>query len=125
MKYLGVDFGIRRIGLAASEGNIASPLKVLEISSLNDAVVKMIQIIETENADQIIVGMPEGKTGKLVKKFIKKLKENNIDIAEADETLSSKNATGLMVSIGIPKKKRATNDATAAAIILQNWMAGR
>lgn len=122
MKYLGVDYGLKRIGLAISEGTLASPLKVLEISSLNDAVNKMIQIIKVENVDQVVVGMPEGETGKKVQKFVKKLKQNGLDVKEADETLSSQNALSDMIASGIPREKRKTTDATAAAIILQEYL---
>lgn len=122
MKYLGVDFGLRRIGLATSEGNLASPLKIVETRNLDDAVSKMIQVIEAEEINQVIVGMPEGKTGQLVKKFIKTLQGKGIDIVSADETLSSQNATSLMVEMGKPQKKRASNDAFAAALILQQFL---
>lgn len=122
MKYLGIDFGLKRVGLATSEGQIASSWKVVEVSSFDDSIIKMIRIIKAENIDQVVVGMPEGKTGKLVKKFIKRLQDKNVNAAETDETLSSQQATQLLVEIGIPKKKRTTNDATAAAIILQNYL---
>ncbi len=31
MKYLGVDFGLKRVGLAVSEGELASPLQTIEV----------------------------------------------------------------------------------------------
>ena len=122
MKYLGVDFGLKRIGLSISEGELASPYKVIEVRSMNDAVVKMIQIILTKKVDRVVVGMPEGKTGELAKKFIKKIQQKGLDVVETDETLSSQLAQANMIEMGIPKKKRQINDAQAAAEILQGYL---
>lgn len=122
MKYLGVDFGIRRIGLAVSEGQLAAPLKVLSSSGLADAVEKIIREVREIGVDRVIIGMPEGKTGKAVKKFVKKLQDSGLDVAEADETLSSKQALADMIASDVPREKRKVTDATAAAIILQNYL---
>mgnify|MGYP001610020560 CR=1 FL=1 len=124
MKYLGIDFGLKRIGLATSEGELASPLKIVEIRNLNDAVVKMIQIILTEKIDRVVVGMPEGETGRIVKKFIKKLQLMGVDVIKADETLSTVNAIDMMIRSGVPRSKRRFTDAQAAAEILQNYLDG-
>ncbi len=120
MKYLSVDFGLKRVGLAVSEGELASPLKVIEGTSFIDLLEKI--KIEAIGFDKVVIGMPEGKIGKLVKKAIKKLRESGIDIIEADETLSTQNATREMIELNIPKKKRRINDAYSASIILQNYL---
>lgn len=122
MRYLGIDFGLRRIGLATSEGQLASPFKVAEVRSLDDATTKMIRIIEAEKIDRVVVGIPEGKLKKLVKKFMKRLQDNGVIVVEADETLSSQKAIRHMIEENIPKKDRRINDAYSAAIILQNWL---
>ena len=46
MKYLGVDFGMRRVGLALSEGTLASPLKIIHGQSLDDLVAKVSEVIK-------------------------------------------------------------------------------
>lgn len=120
MKYLGIDFGLKRVGLAQSEGSLASPLKVIEGRGFDDLLQKLKK--EISGFDKIIIGLPEGKMGKLVKRLVKILRGSNVDITEADETLSSKHATKLMVDLEIPRKKRAVNDAYSAAIILQNYL---
>ncbi len=122
MKYLGVDFGLKRIGLATSEGELAASFKVVEIKSLTDGVKKVQNEAKNGHFEKVVVGLPEGNTGKIVSKFIGLLKKAGLDVDSADETLSSQNATGLMVETGKPKKKRANNDATAAAIILQQFL---
>lgn len=122
MKYLGVDFGLKKVGLAISEGELTTPLKVIEVSSLGDAIIKMIRIIKAEKITQVVVGMPEGSTGRSAKKFIDALKKEGIDVELADETLSTQNASKLMVEMGVGRRKRRQNDAQAAAEILQNYL---
>ncbi len=122
MKYLGIDFGLRRIGLAISEGNIASPWQVLEVKSFSDTVEKISKIIKDGSFNKVVVGMPEGKMGQNVIGFTNALKKMGILIETSDETLSSKNAMQDMIKQGVPQKKRRFNDARAAAIILQNYL---
>lgn len=120
MKYLGVDFGLKRVGLAISEGEIASPYKIIEGVSILDLLEKLKK--EALGFDRIIIGLPEGKMGKVVKKIVRNLKSLGLDVIEVDETLSTQQATIQMVELNIAKKKRTSNDAYAAAIILQNYL---
>src|SRR3989344_6441502 len=122
MKYLGIDFGLKRVGLATSEGNLASPLKTIEVKGFKDIVEKVVKLVKTEGFDKIVVGLPEGKMGQTVLGFIKALRNFGIEAVEADETLSSQKATAQMIELNVPKKDRRINDATAAAIILQNYL---
>lgn len=121
MRYLGIDFGLKRVGLATSEGTIASPYKVLEVRGLKDAVLKVEQVIK-EGFDQIVVGLPEGKMGQTVKSFIRQFKKDGINVIEVSEVLSTQNAIRQMIKLNIPKKKRRENDAYSAAIILQDYL---
>ncbi|MBI3109704.1 Holliday junction resolvase RuvX [Candidatus Daviesbacteria bacterium] len=120
MKYLGVDFGLKRIGLARSEGTIASPWKVIEGSSFYNLLQQLQK--EASLFDKIVVGLPEGKMAKLVKRLVKLLRASGFEVAEADETLSSQIAVSQMVKLNVPRKKRLVNDAYSAAIILQDYL---
>lgn len=122
MKYLGVDFGLKRIGLAFSEGELSTPFKTLEVRNFKDAVEQVQHLIEEEGFEQIVVGLPEGKIGQTVKGFIKALRKTGFRVEEADETLSTHQATIQMIESGIKRDKRQSSDATAAAIILQNYL---
>ncbi len=122
MKYLGVDFGLRRVGLAISEGEFASPLTVIEVKSFKDAVEKVSQVIKKEEFNKIVVGLPEGKIGQTVLGFVKALKKEGFEVETADETLSSQKAIAHMVLQNVSQKTRRFSDATAAAIILQNYL---
>lgn len=127
MRYLGVDYGLKKVGLSISEGQIASPLKVLEINSLADAVNKILQVIKQEEINRVVVGVPEsGEARSAVKKFISKLKadlkEKHVSVIEADETLSSSAAKDLMIDLDLSKQSRKKEDAYSAALILQNFL---
>lgn len=127
MRYLGVDYGLKKMGLAISEGQIASPLKVLAINSLNDAISKITNIIKQETIERVVIGVPEsGEAKTAVRKFIAKLKESlknkTVAVIEAPETLSSNSAKNLMIDLGLGEKARQKEDAYAAAIILQDFL---
>lgn len=120
MRYLGIDFGLKRVGLATSEGQIASCGKVIAGSGFQDLLNKLIK--ESSGFDQLVIGMPEGKMGKVIKKVVKSLRSLDFKVIETDETLSTQQATSQMVTLNIPKKKRRVNDAYSASIILQNYL---
>ena len=122
MKYLGIDFGLKRIGLAISDGEIASPLKVVEVKGLKDAIQKIYEFAHKGKFTKIIVGLPEGKIGQTVKGFVKGLGKMGLEVETSEETLSSKQAISQMIELNIPKKKRAEEDAYSAAIILQKYL---
>ncbi|MBI4038029.1 Holliday junction resolvase RuvX [Candidatus Daviesbacteria bacterium] len=122
MRYLGIDFGLKRAGLAISEGNLASPWKVITETSAKKLSEKIYREITGNDFDKIVVGRPEGKMGIAVSKLVKFLKSKDVDIEEADETLSTKHASEIMIQLGVPKKKRRINDDFSAAIILQNFL---
>lgn len=127
MRYLGVDYGLKKMGLAISEGQIASPLKVLEINGLNDAVSKIKQVISKENIGRVVVGVPEsGESKNAATKFISRLKvdlgNKPVSVIEAEETLSSVSAKDLMIDLGLGEKSRKKEDAYSAVIILQNFL---
>lgn len=122
MGYLGIDFGLRRIGFALSEGSLASPYKTISVKGLQYAVGIVLEVAKKENISKIIVGVPEGKMGQTVKGFIKALKKKGLDVETYDETLSSKKATLRMIELNIPMEKRRVNDAYSAAIILQEYL---
>lgn len=122
MKYLGVDFGLRRIGLAISESEIASSWQVVEVKNFKDAVEKISKIIKDGLFQKVVIGLPEGKMGQNVIGFANALKKLGFEIETSDETLSSKKALQDMIEQEIPQQKRRFNDARAAAIILQNYL---
>jgi putative transcription antitermination factor YqgF len=123
MKYLGIDYGKRKIGLAISEGLTASPLKIIESSGLEDAVQKVLMVIRQELINQVIIGRAEsGESRKMTEKFISLLKMHEVSVQVVEETLSSKLADEKMRMADVKRSKIKTNDAVAAAIILEDYL---
>jgi putative transcription antitermination factor YqgF len=119
MKYLGVDYGKRKIGLSISEGLTATPLKVIKVKGLEDAISKISSVIRSEKADEMIIGVPEsGEARSVVKKFIERICKI-IRVVEADETLTTIDAISLIKEL---KKNKKMEDAYAATLILQNYL---
>jgi len=117
---LGVDYGLKKIGLAISEGSFASPLAVLKVSSKSDAISKLQNVIKKEEIDLVVIGVPDSGVRRVILSVVNKLK--GISVVTSDETLSSQNAKVKMVEMGLGKKKRAIEDAYAAVEILQNYL---
>lgn len=121
MRYLGVDYGKKRIGLAVSEGELATPYQVLEVEGLDEAVARISRVVKDEEIDCLVVGLPEsGEARGMVEKFIRKIKEiKEIEVIEVEETLSTHQAIQERVIQGLAKDRE---DAIAAAVILQDFL---
>ncbi len=119
-KYLGIDWGEKRIGLAMadSETNIALPLRTV------NTLTEVLEVIEKENIREVIVGHPKKMSGEAADNpswfnFIKQLKEKcPCSIMLLDERLSSIAVDAL---VGEAKDK-ANRDDVAATIILQDYL---
>lgn len=122
MKYLGLDWGLKKIGLALSEGFFASPFKILTVDSLEDAVSQIEKVVQAEEIDILVLGKPEGESGKLVEKAYQRMKKEGWNIVLADETLSTQEAQSVMIKMRLGKKERKEDNAVSAAIILQRWL---
>lgn len=123
--YLGIDLGRKKTGLAISEGNFASPYKIIAHKSLREAVEKIIKELEVINADTVILGYAEGKNRKYFDNFRKQLEASvsRIRVVMWEETLTTRQARQTMVKLHVPqRKKEKKEDAIAASIILQEYL---
>lgn len=117
MRLLGVDYGLRRIGLAISDGDLAEPFGV--VNSLED----VIKFSKLQDIGKIIIGRPTPQNDK-IKSFGDRLSEiTEIPVEYWDETLSTVTAHRSRQSSGAGVKKRRTAiDDHAAAVILQSYL---
>lgn len=128
-KILGLDVGDVRTGVAISDplGMIASPLTILNAKEV-DVIEEIKAIVEKENIEKIIYGLPisldgtEKRQAEKVREFVelleKKVKAEYIPIDERFSSLSAKN---MFAEIGKSTKGRRL-DSVSAAIILQNYL---
>jgi len=132
MRYLGIDYGEKRIGLALSdpEGRIATPFTVYQRQSARKDV-RAIAIIAVEQAiGTIVVGLPLCEDGKesessvaafeLVSELASHLR---LPIELLDERYTTLRAENTLRELGHDGRKiRSRVDASAAAIILQDYL---
>jgi putative Holliday junction resolvase len=127
MNILGIDFGLKKIGLALAdmESKLATPWGTIEVKSEIQGVIKKIKTLcEKEKVEKIVIGLPEsGIVGK-IKNFGDDLtKMTNLPVFYEDESLTSKEAIVKMIESGMKKKARQEKeDQIAAALILQNYL---
>jgi len=121
-KYLGIDWGEKRIGLslADNELKIATPFKT--VSSLNELLL----VVEDEDIDELILGV---HTERQLDKYFNTEKYHDVAaelrektgkrVITVDEVMSSKLADHLKIA-----KNGASRDELAATVILQSFLDG-
>lgn len=129
-RYMGVDYGEKRIGLAKADDQdrMAIPYRVFECSENRDEDLEHLAIIVKSDADAIIVGLPltseglEGPMAKKVREFAEELQfRTDLPLYFQDERMSTRANYGLLQ--GMPtEERRKLEDALAAAGILQTWL---
>jgi putative holliday junction resolvase len=130
MKYIAVDLGSRRIGLAVSDnrGIIAQPLTTLTPTSDQEAIHTIASICVEQHVGEIVLGVPYSAsqvTQEAYRNFGKKLHvATNLSVHEWDETFTTKQAQNMVAFSDRPARKTTTNhrDNIAAAIILQEFL---
>ena len=128
MKYLGLDYGQSKVGLAIGddETKVAVAKGLLEGLSQNKLIDKIKAIVNLEKIERVIVGLPLNLEGdetditEEVKLFVEKLRSNiEIPVQTIDERYTSKMADNLLQDV---KDKDKKQDTVAAQIILQNYL---
>jgi len=130
MRYLAIDYGTKRTGLAICDSaeTIASPLAIIQ--GQKELLKKIAEVVETENVEAVVLGLPLNMTGsessqtKLVLKFAGQLKDHlHVPVHLQDERLSSFSAEEKLASAKFTKEKmRKRLDAVAAAEILEAFL---
>lgn len=122
MRFLGIDHGESKIGLALgdNEAKIVLPYKIL---SNEDFFSNVNGIIKDESIDEIVLGLPKNLNNKetqqtnIVYDFLNKLKKIiNIPIHLEDERMTS------ILGKKMQGKSKKAEDASAAALILDSFL---
>ncbi len=134
-RIIGIDFGTKRIGLAATDPLqiIASPLDTV---GNNEFFSYIAGYMKTEQVEAFVIGYPvqmnnqPSESVRFINPFIKKLKATypDIDIHLADERFTSQMALRTMIDGGVKKKDRKDKsmvDKISASIILQSYLESR
>ena len=132
MKFLAIDYGHKRTGIAVSDagGRMAFPRKVLTLSTKERLWQELLQTLTEEQAQAIVVGMPRTADGtatlivRQVRNFIASLqRRTELPIFVMEETLSSYEAEDMLRAGGTGGRDlRKSLDAAAAARILESFL---
>ena len=129
---LGLDFGIKRIGIASGQTitGTASPITTLNQTQGNPDWQGIEKLIQQWKPQALIVGMPyhvdgsENEMTKTVMKFCAQLEKRfSLPVHQINEALSSFEAEQqLKKNLKIGQHNKHEIDKIAAAIIVQNWL---
>lgn len=131
MRFLGIDHGSKRIGLAGGdELGIATPLPAVLTDDPAAQENAIGEVIRARRIDEIVVGLPlnmdgsKGPSAKAAEAFAARLQARfGLPVHFVDERLTSS-----IAELGIaPKDRRAVRDSglvdsRAAALILQDYL---
>ena len=131
MKYLGIDYGTKRIGLATSDtgGSLAFPLTTIKAG--HGALEEIVAVIKKEGVEKIVLGESrnfKGEANKVmedIEQFKKDIEElTNLPVAYEAEFLTSAGAARQFEGDFGRKDKPSQEklDASAAAMILQSFL---
>ena len=130
MRYLAIDYGSRRTGLAICDADetIASPLQILQGS--DNSIARIAEIATAEEVHGLVVGLPlnmdgsEGPQAVKTRAFAEQLRRQTaLPVHFQDERLSSFGAAEKLNEAGLSRARRkARLDAVAAAEILQAFL---
>ena len=131
-RYLGIDLGTRRIGVAVSDelGLTAQPLPTIEPTTGEEALAAIRDLIDRYDAQEVVVGLPKNMNGTFgpaadrALAFAKELGEGGrTKVSMWDERLTSRAAERLLIEADVrrAKRKRAV-DQMAAVLILQGFL---
>jgi len=138
MRFLGIDHGESKIGLALgdNEANFSLPYKIVKTE---DFFTSIDEIIELENIDEIVLGLPKNLNNedtqqtRIVYDFLNKFKKQiKLPIHLEDERMTSimgKGMQGRYLREDSRKKNRknklkikSDEDASSAALILETFL---
>lgn len=132
MRFIGLDVGAKTIGVAASNGKIASALTTIrfEHDDLASGLDKLLKQVDFKLCEKIIVGYPkhlsndESESSFRVDVFIHHLKAQvQCPIICVDERYSTVEAATVLSNLHLnQKKQRKIIDQMAAVVILQRYL---
>ncbi len=131
-KYLGVDYGDKRTGIAECDvsGMLASGICTVSEGGMRNTAVRVAKEANSRACKKIVIGLPknmdgtEGERAEVIRAFAKILAEyTEIPIDFFDERMSTMVAYRFLGETGTyGKKRKDAVDTLSAEIILQGYI---
>lgn len=137
MRYLAIDLGDKRTGVAVGEDDsgIVTPIRVIEIPRAQEARLldDLAREVARHNPGAIVVGLPlnmdggEGPAARRAREFGAALAARvTVPVRFHDERLTTAEADWRMAGSGLTRRaKKARRDALAAAALLADYFSTR
>lgn len=131
MKYLGIDYGTKRIGLALSDDNGTMAFPRTTVAAGNSALSEIAAFIAKEGVQKIIIGESRNLAGEPnalqedIARFKKDLEElTSLPVEFEQEFFTSAEAARQFAPDGSRKQNPSHEkvDASAAALLLQSYL---
>ncbi len=132
-RYLAIDFGDRRIGLAVSDFDkqIAFPRETIQPKSEKEGLAFLRDFCQKEGISKVILGLPVMMDGSVGDRFVKthefgaklRVAVDPIPVEFFDERLTTLRATQLLHEQGIQAKhQKKSIDMVSAQVILDAYL---
>lgn len=129
---LGIDYGDSNIGLAFGRNGLVSPLRTISGKNKETVINELGRIIIENKITELVLGLPldyEGREtpqAQKIRRFAKLLRiKLKKPVHFVDEYASTRDSIKPMLALGVPKKRRRTNDHFSAAIILKDFFSSQ
>jgi len=133
MKFLAIDYGQKRTGIAVSDpdGRLAFPRATISMRGKDAFFAELLSLAEAEDAKGFVVGLPlrengeDSETTRQARNMAERLKRRTLlPVYFMSEALSSHEAQERLYAAGKNDKAvRETLDRAAAATILESFLA--
>ena len=134
MKYLGIDYGLKRTGIAVTnpEATMAFPRATIQMRGKDAFFAEIFALAEEEKAEAFVVGLPlrgdgtDSETTRQVRNMVERLKRRtDLPVYLVPEALSSWDAEIRLRESGKGGKAlREHLDRAAAVAILETFIQG-
>jgi putative Holliday junction resolvase len=122
-KYVGIDYGTKRVGVAVSDdqGSMAFPKEIIQNTGLENVATRVSTLCNELGTRDVILGESKNFKGednevmKDVRVFINHLEARGLDVVYEPEIFSTMQAERL-------QGQQDDIDASAAAVILQSYL---
>jgi len=134
MRIIGLDLGEKRIGVAAADDRTPVAVPVGTVEADGDAVGVVRRLVEEQQADEVVIGLPLSMTGAMgpqaqqAMNVVEALRERlEVPVYTWDERLTTVQASRSLGASGRGgrEKQKGARDAIAAAILLQAYLDSR
>ena len=131
-RLIGIDLGLKRVGVSISDdfSSFAHPLDTINYRNRRQVIEEVIDLAAEHKAVGFVVGIPKNMDGSLGESarrsltFGRKLEAHSgMPVILRDERLTTSQAEREMINLGMSRKKRSSSiDEAASVLILENYL---